>query len=393
MVWCERGEDGAVSTQFDDPHLSAPNQLPFLVHPAPLLPAPMPALPLPPLARRGLVGQLPAALQALRPRQWTKNGLVLLAAIFSHRLLDVATMQRVALAFGAFSLAASAIYLVNDLADREADRLHPRKCLRPLASGRLSVPLAVLCVVLCLGGAAALTAVVVRSATGLHGDPFAHLGGSGVLFAGVVAAYVGLNLLYSSVLKHLVLWDVFAIAGGFVLRALAGAFAAAVVISPWFYLTAVFLSLVLALGKRRAELTRPRTPHVQRPALADGPAVDMLVDMLADTPAGVARRSLLEYTPQLLDQLITIAVTCVLLTYSLYTFEGVGASHQLMLTIPIVVFGVFRYLYLMYVKVEGEQPDELLLRDRQLLGAVILCVAMVASLLYGPQLLQGTSLP
>ncbi|HEX6839039.1 MAG TPA: decaprenyl-phosphate phosphoribosyltransferase, partial [Polyangia bacterium] len=163
------------------------------------------------------------------------------------------------------------------------------------------------------------------------------------------------------------LWDVFIIAAGFVLRALAGAFVAIVAISPWFYLCALFLSLLLALGKRRAEL--------------------------ATLGAGETRASLRGYSLELLDHLMTVTVTCALMTYSLYTFQTPTAGHELMVTIPPVIFGVYRYLFLIYVKGEGEKPDTLVLRDKQLLAAVLLCVALAAGCLYGLPAMRGIGLP
>ncbi len=321
-------------------------------------PVPAEAAPAARPPRRGVLRQIPAALRAMRPRQWNKNALVLLALVFSRRLTDAPSVGRALLAFAAFSLAASLVYIVNDLADRKQDMLHPRKRLRPIASGQLSVPGAIVTAVFCaLGSIAITTELVAVGLQGLH-DPFEKWGGSGLLFALTLAGYVALNLAYSTWLKHQVLWDVFIIAGGFVLRALAGAFAIPVPISPWFYLTTTFLALFLALGKRRAELTT------------------------LSAEAANHRSNLREYTVQLLDQLMVVVVTCTLLTYSLYTFQGENASHSLMLTIPFVVFGVFRYMYLVYVKGDGDQPDVLLYRDKQILGAVVLCVALIATLLY-----------
>jgi 4-hydroxybenzoate polyprenyltransferase len=314
--------------------------------------------------QRSFFGQFPAAVRAMRPKQWTKSGLVLLALVFARRLTDLSSVERAVLAFFAFSLAASTIYIVNDIADREKDRLHPTKRRRPIASGQLTLPFAGATALLCAAGAVALTYVLaVRDLSGLP-DPFLKWGGSPLLFAATLGGYVVMNLAYSIWLKHQVLWDVFIIAAGFVLRALAGAFAIPVPISPWFYLCTTFLALFLALGKRRAELVQ--------------------------LSAGAAnhRRNLSEYTLQLLDQLMAVVVTCTLMSYSLYTFQGVDASHTLMLTIPFVVFGLFRYMYLIYVKGDGDQPDELLYRDKQILGAVVLCVLVIAGVLYGLPLLQ-----
>ena len=310
--------------------------------------------------KRGFFRQFPAAVAAMRPRQWSKNGLVLLALVFAHRLTDLSAVGRVLMAFFAFSLAASAVYIVNDIADREKDRVHPRKRLRPLASGRLSIPFAVVAALLCLAGAAALTYVlaVQRLPSLADPDPFATWGGAPMLFVATLAGYVAMNLVYSAWLKHQVLWDVFIIAAGFVLRAMAGAFAVPVKISPWFYLCTTFLALFLALGKRRAELVR------------------------LNTAAGEHRRNLREYTLQLLDQLLAVVVTCTLISYSLYTFLADGVSHSLMATIPFVVFGLFRYMYLIYVKGDGDSPDEVLWRDKQILGTVALCVIVILGLLY-----------
>jgi 4-hydroxybenzoate polyprenyltransferase len=309
-------------------------------------------------ARQVSLGQRAGALvAALRPTQWTKNGLVVLALVFARRLTDLPAVGRVTLAFFAFALASSAVYIFNDLADRQRDRLHPRKRLRPIAAGLISTPVALVIAGLCLAGSAALTALLVRQIP-LAADPFALWGGSPALFVAAVGGYVGLNLVYSRWLKHEVLFDVFIIAAGFVLRAMAGAFAVPVPISPWFYLCITFGALFLALGKRRAELL-----------------------LLSDT-AGSHRRNLREYTVLLLDQLLIIVVTCALIAYSLYTFQGDNASHALMLTIPLVLFGVFRYLYLVYVKAAGDRPDELLWRDPQILATVVVWALVVLVLLY-----------
>lgn len=308
--------------------------------------------------RRTSLNQLSAALVATRPRQWTKNGLVLLALIFAHRLTDLGAVERVGLAFAAFALASSAVYILNDWVDRDRDRLHPVKRRRPLASGALAPGVAL---------ATALTALL--TATGLTvwlgvwlarlPDPFAMWGGSPALFAATLGGYVALNIAYSYYLKQQPLWDVFIIAIGFVLRAMAGALAIPAPISPWFYLCATFLALFLALSKRRAELAT------------------------FNVAAASQRQNLGVYTLQLLDQLVAIMATSALISYSFYTFQGEGASHALMLTIPFALFGVFRYLFLMYTQGAGERPDELLWRDRQLFICVALWGVVTLALLYG----------
>lgn len=306
-----------------------------------------------------LLAQLPAAFAALRPRQWTKNGLVLLALVFARRLTDGAAVERVLLAFAAFALASSAVYIFNDLVDRDRDRLHPRKRLRPLASGALSPRGALITAALALLVSTAFTAWLVALLAQVRGDPFAAWGGSPLLLVGGLIAYVGMNIAYSLALKRLALWDVFIIALGFVLRAFVGALAVPTPISPWFYLCAIFLALFLALGKRRAELL----------TLSGG--------------AASHRENLGVYNSALLDQLVTITVTCALVSYSLYTFQGENANHDLMLTVPFALFGVFRYLYLMYTSNIGDRPDEVLWRDRQILICVALWALAILALLYG----------
>ncbi len=307
---------------------------------------------------RDSLRQFRLAIAAMRPRQWTKNGLVVLALIFAHKLSDVGADERVALAVAAFALASSAVYIMNDWVDRDRDRLHPRKRFRPLASGALRPSVAFVTAVLALLGATGLVVWLGLWLARLS-DPFAMWGGSPMLFALTLGGYVAVNVVYSLYLKHQPLWDVFIIALGFVLRAVAGALAIPAPISPWFYLCATFLALLLALGKRRAELV----------ALTDG--------------AANHRSNLGAYTIQLLDQLVTIMATCALISYSFYTFQGESASHALMLTIPFALFGVFRYLFLMYTQGAGERPDELLWRDRQIFVCVALWGIVTLVLLYG----------
>lgn len=322
-------------------------------------------------------------VRALRVSQWTKNALVVLAALFSRQLLHPPALLRVVVAFFAFSFAASAIYIFNDLLDRQSDRLHPTKRHRPIAAGLLSVRAAVILCALTLAAGLALTGLLASGAlypaSDLRHDPFAAYGGAPFLFAASIAAYLILNVAYTLRLKRLVLWDVFSIAFGFALRALAGAFAAGVYISPWFYLTAIFLSLVLAIGKRRAELVR---------ASAAVSAAGLDPDQ-----SGV-RHALRDYSLPLLDQLMGIVVTSALITYSLYTFQAdVAGGSILMVTVPCVIFGVFRYLYLVYVRAQGEAPDRLLFTDPQILGSVLVCLLIIAAALYGPSLSAALHLP
>jgi len=315
-----------------------------------------PALPM--THSKGAFAGVKAALRAMRMSQWSKNGFVLLALVFARRLSDGTALGRTLIAFVAFCFASSAVYIINDLADRERDRIHPRKRLRPIASGELSLRGAAITLTLCLCVAAGLVALLTLTAPLNIADPFRRWGGSEFLFALTMLTYVDINVAYSFWLKHLVIWDVFIIAAGFVLRALAGAFVIPVPISTWFYVCMTFLALFLALGKRRSELIR-------------------LTDQ-----AAIHRQNLRHYSLGLLDQLIVIVVTAMLLTYCLYTFQGENSNHDLMLTIPVVLFGTFRYLYLMYARAEGDQPDEVLWRDPQILGTVIVYVLLVVTLLY-----------
>lgn len=328
-----------------------------------------------------IVSQIPYAFLALRPTQWTKNGLVLVALIFAGRLTDITSVVRAMLAFCTFSFAASAIYVVNDIGDRQRDRAHPEKRKRPIASGKVGVPLALCVALLSAMAAAGLTIFLTNAALwdiaaatlGLSRHPYenvpsAQWAPSPTLFVVVMLGYVGMNFAYTAYLKHLVLWDVFVIAAGFVLRAFAGALAIPVPISPWFYLCTLFLALFLALGKRRAELVR-----------LQGAATS-------------TRKNLSEYSQTLLDQLMSVAVACTILTYSLYTFEANTASHTLIITVPLVIFGAFRYLYLVYAQIDGDRPDVLLWRDRQILCAVVLCVLVTVVAIYGLPVLRGHSL-
>ena len=329
--------------------------------------------------------QLWYLFKAIRPRQWTKNLLVFAGVVFAQRVLDFGALGRAVGAFVVFCLLSGLVYLINDLNDLESDRQHPTKCRRPLASGKLSVSVAIGGIVAIAVLATSLTILLLvwpgaaGTAQSLHvtltplrislapSPPqpvdsqygiLGNLGGGRYLFAVVAAAYVGLNLAYTYRLKHVVIIDVFCIAGGFVLRAVAGAVVIPVPISPWLYLCTILLSLFMALGKRRQEL------------------------MLLETDATAHRRSLREYSPQLLDQMMTIVTSATVMAYSLYTFQSTTGNHRLMITIPFVLYGIFRYLYLIYMKMEGGSPEEVLLKDKHILGAVVLCVLTMLALLY-----------
>ena len=294
----------------------------------------------------------------MRPRQWTKNLALFVGLVFAQRLFTLSSFERAALAFAAFCLASSFTYLLNDLLDLENDRQHPTKRKRPLASGSLPISWAVTTMGILLVGCIALTLLIFLVPIEPQQNLFASLGGANLLFAFTVASYLFLMVLYSIRLKHVVLLDVFIIASGFVLRILAGAVVIPVTISPWLYLVTILLSLFLALNKRRHEL------------------------VLLQEQATNHRQILKEYSLPMLDQMITIVTAATLMSYSLYTFQGPTGNHRLMVTIPFVLYGMFRYLYLVYMRMEGGSPEEVLLRDRHILATVVLCVAIIITVLY-----------
>jgi 4-hydroxybenzoate polyprenyltransferase len=298
-----------------------------------------------------------ALLLAMRPRQWTKNLALFVGLVFAQRLLNPLLFERAAIAFVAFCLASSSIYLFNDLLDLENDRRHPKKKYRPLAAGTLPVSWAKMAIGLLWLVCASLTTLLFFIPTA-ETNLFDSLGGANVLFAATVAAYLILMILYGLRLKHVVLLDVFAIAAGFALRILAGAVVIPVSISPWLYIVTIMLSLFLAFGKRRNEL------------------------VLMEDQAGNHRQILKEYNLPLLDQMITIVTAATIMAYSLYTFQASTGNHRLMVTIPLVLYGMFRYLYIVYVRKDGGSPEEVLLRDRHMLGTVVLCIATVIVVLY-----------
>ncbi len=304
-----------------------------------------------------VLGRIAALLKAMRPRQWTKNLALFVGIVFAQRLFDLNLLERASVAFVAFCLISSSIYLFNDILDLENDRQHPKKKHRPLAAGTLPLSWAIVGIgVLWLGGAG-VTAILFFIPT-TEPAIFAMLGGENFLFICVILSYLVIMILYSIRLKHVVLLDVFIIASGFALRILAGAVVIPVLISPWLYIVTIMLSLFLALGKRRNEL------------------------VLMEGQAGEHRQILREYNLPLLDQLIGIVTATTLMAYSLYTFLATTGQHRLMVTIPLVLYGMFRYLYLVYVHKEGGSPEEVLLRDRHMLGTVVLCIAVVVTVLY-----------
>jgi 4-hydroxybenzoate polyprenyltransferase len=288
---------------------------------------------------------------SLRPSQWTKNLFVFAGLMFGQRLLDPPAVAAAAAAFVLFCLLSGVVYLLNDVADRAADRQHPIKRLRPIASGAVSVS-AALTAALVIGLGALAAAFALRPLFGL-----------------LALSYVTLLTLYSFRLKHVVIIDVLTIALGFLLRVAAGAVAVAVAVSVWLYMLIILLALFLALSKRRHELV-----------------------LLADGAMG-HRRILGEYSPYLLDQMIAVVTASTLVAYAIYTVspETTAKFHtdRLALTLPFPLYGIFRYLYLVHQKEGGGSPSDLLLTDRPLLICVALWAGAVALIIYGPsQLVQ-----
>lgn len=312
-----------------------------------------------PLPRMGILRRLAALLAAMRPRQWSKNLAIFVGIVFAQRLFTLSSFERATIAFAVFCLASSITYLLNDLLDLERDRQHPVKRNRPLASGRLPISWAITMMGVLALACAGLTLLLFLFPIADHkATVFDSLGGANLFFAGIIATYLLMMVLYSVRLKHVVLIDVFIIAGGFVLRILAGTAVIPVSISPWLYLVTILLSLFLALSKRRHEL------------------------VLLQEEASNHRQILKEYSIPMLDQMITIVISATLMAYSLYTFQGPTGNQRLMITIPFVLYGMFRYLYLVYMRMEGGSPEEVLIRDRHLLGTVVLCTVAIIIVLY-----------
>jgi len=266
-------------------------------------------------------------IRSLRPRQWTKNVFIFTALVFDRQLTHIGPLLICLAGFSIFSLVAGTVYIINDIADIQSDRMHPRKKSRPIASGHLSIRSAVIAAVLILAVCIPLSICL---------SP---------IFASIVVFYFVLNLAYSKWLKHIPLVDVLILASDFVLRVAAGVALINVErFSPWMYVCMTLLALYIGFGKRRAELA-----------------------LLAGN-AGEHRKVLDGYSIPFLDQLITIVSSCTIIAYSFYSFSApnLPADHTMMLTIPFVLYGVFRYLYLIHIKQEGGAPEELVLKDRPL---------------------------
>jgi 4-hydroxybenzoate polyprenyltransferase len=290
---------------------------------------------------------LTALLVSLRPRQWVKNLFVFAGLIFGEQLLNPLAVATTLATFAVFCALSGVVYLINDVADRERDRLHPTKRLRPIASGRLPVSAAV--------GAAAVLLAVSLTASLAIARPVAL----------IALTYVVLLAAYSAWLKHVVIVDVLVVAGGFVLRAAAGALAIRVEISGWLLICTILAALFLALGKRRHEyLTLGDQAARHRPILA-------------------------QYSAGLLDQMIAVVTASTVTAYALYTMspETVTRFHTRLLpvTLPFVLYGIFRYLYLLYRQQMGGNPSDLFLNDQPLRLNTLLWILAVLVIIYRPR--------
>jgi 4-hydroxybenzoate polyprenyltransferase len=282
--------------------------------------------------------------KAMRPRQWTKNVFVFAALVFDRQLFNIQSLERTLLTFVIFCLVSSSVYLINDVMDIKADRIHPVKKNRPIASGKVPVRVATI---------ASILLVLVS----LIGSYFLSYG-----LLAIVAVYFVLNLAYSKWLKHMPIIDVLVIAACFVLRVAAGVSVIQVErFSPWLYVVTTLFALYIGFGKRRAEL------------------------MVLVPENGQSHRKVLSgYSIEFVDQLITIVSSTTIIAYSLYTFSApnLPANHAMMLTIPFVLYGIFRYLSIMQINKMGGEPEELLLKDRPLQITIFLWATSIMVIFY-----------
>ena len=286
---------------------------------------------------------LPALLKTMRPKQWAKNIFIFAPLIFDRKLTNIEAVVNTIVGAMIFSLIASVIYIINDIADVEADRQHPTKRSRPIAAGKLPIAYA--------WGAAIIILLVCL--------PLAYWLSDG--FAAICLIYLLLNLAYSKWLKHIVLLDIIVLASFYVIRVAAGVALIEVErFSPWIYIFTTFLALLIGTGKRRAELS----------GLSNG--------------ANAHRRVLDGYTLTFLDQLITLASGMTIITYGLYTFSApnLPENHAMMLTLPFIIYSVFRYQYLLQVKNIGDAPEDVVLSDRPLQAAIVLFGCTVLFIFY-----------
>ncbi len=292
--------------------------------------------------RTGVIDTVSALVRSMRPKQWPKNAFVFAAIVFDGQLFEVPLISRVVLAAIIFCLVSGVVYLINDLVDIEKDRQHPEKRHRPLAAGELSPRAATVAAVAIISGSLPLSFLLSTA------------------FGAVVTGYFVLQVTYSFILKNWVIIDVLSVAAGFVLRAVAGAVVISVTISPWLYVCTTLLALLISFSRRRHEL-----------ALLAGEASNH-------------RASLDDYSIHLLDHMTSIVASTTIIAYSLYTFlaPNVPANHAMMLTIPFVLYGIFRFLYLTHIQNQGGSPEDMLLKDKPLLINFTLWGLTVIAILY-----------
>jgi 4-hydroxybenzoate polyprenyltransferase len=276
----------------------------------------------------------------LRVKQWIKNFLVFAALIFTGNLFNTLYLLKTSAAFFLFCFASSSLYILNDISDYEEDRFHPEKKMRPIASGTVQKNFA-------------FAMSMILMAVSLAGAFILNL-----QLGAVIVVYILLTTLYNIKLKHVVILDVFIVASGYVLRAVAGAFVINVLISPWLIVCTTLITLFVALSKRRHELTLPDT--------------------------GKHRKILDDYSIPMLDQMISVVTASTVIAYSLYTFTSdTGVRHNyLMLTIPFVLYGIFRYLYLIYKKNMGGAPETVFLKDMPMIINILLYVITAVVIVY-----------
>ena len=288
-------------------------------------------------------------IKSMRPKQWTKNAAVFAALIFDRQLFRLNSDLRAFAGFIIFCLISSAVYIINDIIDFESDKKHPTKRLRPIASGQLPFSIAILF---------ALIFTIASLIAGFWLSP---------VFGILETIYFLINLVYSKWLKHIVILDVIIIAFGFVLRVASGVSLINVErFSPWLYVVTTLLALYLGFGKRRSEISLLNADAIHHRRVLDG------------------------YTLPFLDQMITIVSSTTIIAYSLYTFSApnLPTDHSMMLTIPFVLYGVFRYLYLIQVKHAGGAPEELLLTDRPLQMTILFFGILILIIFYSNSLFR-----
>ena len=282
--------------------------------------------------------------RSLRPRQWTKNVAIFAALVFAQRLFELQSLRDTIFAFFLFCLLSGSVYILNDLIDIEQDKKHPQKSKRPLASGKLRPSVAITVGTIIMAVSIAISYRL------------------SIPFGMVATAYLILQVVYSFYLKHQVILDVFCVAAGFVLRVVAGAEVIHVPISSWLLICTILLSLFLAMSKRRHEL------------------------ILLEDNAVHHRKILYEYSPYFLDQMISVVTSSTVVAYALYTMSEETVkkfnTDNLKFTIPFVIYGIFRYLYLIHQKNEGGSPERILLTDRPLIINILLYGLVVGIVLY-----------